>query len=1254
MAKKLPLLLLGAALMPLGSMAQQLKEGYFEWWPEGVNELPTAILNWEKGKELSEDDNFFISRVKPHKRFRNENTQVRPFTAENDKRLYPWLPMGDPDYRTFQNGVFDSEVFSMWSYVSAWGDWNCPIGRVPAPLLDAAHKNGVGVSSEYGIPFGGLGNAQHQFLTSLVALDVQKSADFLHYYGDDGLGFNSEYTNHFADRGQLTPKVSTFLAALYKKSIEVNHTFENIWYDGTNDYGSISFDRGLGNHNKKNFGDKDNIASSLFFNYNWGNPGLLSRSAAYAKQLGRNPLYLYAGNNIQGGQAGNWPLLKDYPISIGLWGAHSHNMFWQSRGELGSAPEVQQKTYLKRIENWFTGGNRNPANNPPLRRDLNYSATNTSFPGMSSMMSASSALNWDLSEEPFITYFNLGNGKFFNWKGERQNNNEWYNLGVQDYLPTWRFWFAPKLLQKQVTEQGLDAQFGWKDAYMGGSCLNIFGTANEEYLHLFKTKYALKAGDVITVRYKHLAGVANAQLVLTAEGAEDTPIAEDKLVVMKTSQSPDDGVWKEITYKVGNQLNGKTLALVALHFTDAKNMKIALGEFSIVRGEAVTPDAPEITSSKLFGFNYKGVDGKLIFNMANDKAAGEPCYNLDVNTSLFKVYSQQQGNEPVCLGITNSWAAMVFAAPMASDNEDNHIRLGVSAVSLDMKNESSITWTEYQEAPAYAYNDAFELNKKVIKPNESFELSFVDPRHNSAKWEILKKNKVLESGEGMSVAFENGLPEVGVYDLRVTSIFNAYNAEGVLTGTKEETKTFPGYIAVTPISIGALPQIKDFTIDNKTEGIEVSVKQNMDLAYTGNHSNGAASRGIALKEKGFIFSAEKAGITDANQPWTVAFWVKMNNLEGAQVIDIRDQMTGWPHNNWGTIWTGFYKEEKTGQCVLESVLRSTPAQGSSELKQIWAMPIVAGMWAHVALALEANAEGKVRTKLYLNGKLATPLSWAFKGRGEGEGLCPYYQDAKAWWENNNIMLGYGRHGAPAISGDIDEVKFYNKALSAAEVKKAMNENAVLDGQTVYYSFDQNADKEGYFSNEVEGYDAKGARMEGVAGDGEGQAQLKALEASYTAGTPFVPGSTFKVTTLPIWKANKGTLSDETGKDTEGSAKLQYSKDGTYDVTLTLENSYGSDSRTITAIKVGTGVGIDNITESEMNTYAVGRTVIVDFAAAGAYQVQVFGADGRLAANKQVQISGQEKVQINVANPGIYVLRVLKAGKTVRAAKLLCK
>ncbi|MDQ9779710.1 hypothetical protein RF400_14065, partial [Acinetobacter baumannii] len=79
--------------------------------------------------------------------------------------------------------------------------------------------------------------------------------------------------------------------------------------------------------------------------------------------------------------------------------------------EKGSAPEVQQRTYMLRTERWFTGGTRNPANCPEVISSMQYNADNFKFHGMSSFMSARSTLKWNLGEEPFISYFNLGNGE---------------------------------------------------------------------------------------------------------------------------------------------------------------------------------------------------------------------------------------------------------------------------------------------------------------------------------------------------------------------------------------------------------------------------------------------------------------------------------------------------------------------------------------------------------------------------------------------------------------------------------------------------------------------------------------------------------------------------------------------------------------------------------------------------------------------------------------------------------------------------
>jgi endo-beta-N-acetylglucosaminidase D len=85
----------------------------------------------------------------------------------------------------------------------------------------------------------------------------------------------------------------------------------------------------------------------------------------------------------------------------------------------------------------------------------------------------------------------------------------------------------------------LDAEFSWDEAYVGGSSLRIFGATSNEYLHLFKTEYALQAGDVITLRYKLKAGAADMSLVLTAKDAETVAVNEAAMSVITTKDEAE-------------------------------------------------------------------------------------------------------------------------------------------------------------------------------------------------------------------------------------------------------------------------------------------------------------------------------------------------------------------------------------------------------------------------------------------------------------------------------------------------------------------------------------------------------------------------------------------------------------------------------------------------------------------------------------------------------------------------------------------
>ena len=1230
-------------------MAQELKSNYIQWGFDS-HQFPGKLQSWSKSNpKINDDDNFFISRVKPKQRFRYTDTQVRTdLTETNDKKLLAWLPWNVPSKNALPDGVFDSEVFSMWPYVTHWGDWNCGLGRIPAALLDAAHKNGVPVSSVAGIPYGGLSGAWSSALDQLASTDVQKAAAYMNYFGYDGLGYNSEYSEYWG-AGRVTRKLRDFHVNLNKAIRPTNPIYENIWYDGTNDKGRISFDHGLNETNKSIFGAKDQEAANLFFNYNWNSSTLLQNTVEMAEEIERNPLDIYAGINMQGGEprtGSRWTLLKNYPISIGLWGAHSQNMFFESRGEKGSDPETQQRTYMLRTERWFSSGSRNPVNSLQINNSLNYNADNTDFAGMSAMMTARSSMSWDLTQEPLITYFNLGNGKFFNYGGVRKNDRPWANVGVQDYLPTWRWWFASKLLGRtaaDVPATGLDAEFVWDDAYMGGSTVRVHGSTPKEYLHLFKTKYALKSGDVITFRYKVKGGKADASLVFATE---DNVNAEKAYPVLTTADEADEDKWVEKTITVGGDLNGKTLALVALKMENAADLNLYLGEFSIVRGSFDAPAQPIDVKTTLLHAAKNGVDAKIIFNMPNTKGQGEPCYNTDVKTSLFKLWAKQEGKDPILMGVTTSWAGMFYSVPVDLKGQGK-VKFGVSAVSLDMKKESAIAWGEDHEIfNSYEYSDEIKADKSVIKPNEAFTIAYVDPRHEAGNWKIEHNGAtVASSNNANEIKVENGLSQTGFYDLVLTGAVNENGAR-----VNKEVR-YANYIQITSDAVGAVPHINKLTANNSETSIEVVANSEVTMKYEGKKADGSGSRGIKTLEKPVGVKVSELGFNSTsknNMAWSLAFWVKFNGFTGGtQIIDMRDPGTGWPQNNWGTMWTTY--DPNTG--VYEVTLREKNAGGAKEYKQRWEVDFVPGAWTHFVLAMEGNGT-TTKPMVYINGKAAKAHNWEYDGH-KGDGINPDGFANNAWWDNNVLGISLGRAGAAAINGTVDDVKFFNKALTAAEAAHTMmSTDANEAGLKAYWDFESDADANHYFASKVG--TAKLAHGELKAGEGEGVTTLVPDVPTYDAGSAFVSGN-YQVKTTAEWTAKKATIVSQDGTDMAGTAKLKYAKAGDYEVTLTLKNAHGSDTRTFQVIKVKADpTGINGTETADMKVYAIDRDVLFDVETPGNYLVQVFSTNGQMVASKAVSVNGAESVRLHLGAQGVYVVNVKKDGKTLRTVKFICK
>lgn len=1262
--KKRYLIFFGLVLLALTTNAQQLKEGYIDRGKTSEN-FGQTLNAWSKGQQITEDDNFFISRVKPKLRFRNVATQVnQDLDASNDKRLLCWLPINNEANNALPDGIFDSEVFPMWSYVSHYGNWSTPFVRMPGNFADVAHKNGVGVSVVAGIPYGTLAGsaAWVTALNNMINAGSDKMADFLEYYGVDGLGYNSEFSGSTSVRNMLN-KLHPYHKELVDKLKETGRMplFENIWYDGTNESAGITFDRGLDTHNDDIWGYGEGVKTSLFFNYNWNKTSLIDNSIAYAQTLGRDPLELYCGVNMQGAEprGTSWPLLEGKNLSIGLWGAHSKNMFFESRGEKGSQADVQQRTYLQRVERWFTGGTRNPVNTPEVSNSMKYNADNYAFFGMSKFMTAKSTLSWDLSDEPFVTHFNLGNGKFFNWEGQRQSDREWYNIGVQDYLPTWRWWFADKFMGRtpaDIPASGLDAEFTWNDAWMGGSLMRIYGTTADEYLHLFKTQFALQSSDTITVRYKVMGGTTDLTLALSAEGDENEVLSESNLqVIEQSSVKVDEWVEKQFIVRGPlNVLNNKTLAMVALHFTNASNLDLYVGEFSIVRGAAQQPEMPVIAKTEVLAANYKGVDGKIIFNMPHDKG-NDVCYNLDVKTSLFKLYAQQEGKEPILMCATTSWAGLYFSVPVDFEVATPRIRFGVSAVSLDMKAESDIAWGEYKETGVYEMNDNISINKTIIKPNEDFEIIYVDPKHEPATWELFDEggSSVKKIENAITFSMPEGLAAIGNYTLVLTGKIATSDST-----REDKVRTFGSYVQVTTETVGALPKVLTLTANDETENIDATIGTPIALKYTGRSADGLSSQGIDLQELGFGFKAGDAGM-EADKSFTLAFWIKVNQYNGGtNLLNIRDKTEGWPKTDWGWLWNHL-----TGDGTFANLTFRGADPGNNELRYFYDnTKIEAGPWTHMAYVFDFEGS-TMKFHLYVNGVKQEVTGWNRSTDTEVFTTEPPYQGGLYPMKPGNIVaIGGSQFDNGGVDGTLDNFQYWSRALTAEEVKSTMgdiNVSQVPEGLAGYWNFEEKAGEDGTFANQGSKESVPSGRHDYIAAGGEGQGSFRWEPATYAPGCPFVPGTAYQVVTTPKWSVYKGDISDVTGTDLSGAANVSFADEGIYTATLTLENGWGKDSKTFSYITVtDKGSAVESIDmETELSAYPNPFIdhVNVRFAKEGDYMVRIYDMNGRLVGEKNQRVEAGEFMQLGVnGGSGSYIVQILRDNKLVRAVKLLKK
>lgn len=254
---------------------------------------------------------------------------------------------------------------------------------------------------------------------------------------------------------------------------------------------------------------------------------------------------------------------------------------------------------------------------------------------------------------------------------------------------------------------------------------------------------------------------------------------------------------------------------------------------------------------------------------------------------------------------------------------------------------------------------------------------------------------------------------------------------------------------------------------------------------------------------------------------------------------------------------------------------------------------------------------------------------------------------------------------------IDEFQIWKKQFTESTINQTMihyNDGEVPSELVCYWDFEQDATTDnrlisrGSLSSEV--FAVVGNTWRCVQGEGDGvtggsdpMVESNRMTPLFGAGTPFLAGK-YEVKTLPSWKfegvATPGAVSGngEEGKTTVSWATME---DAPYKCTLTLENSWGKDVKSVTMFDACVKLDEAGQIVEDLSVYPnpFTESVHVRFIEAGNYELDVFTLSGQLVQTKQLNVQNYEAVGINLntAEQGMYLVRLKKEGKVIKSFKL---
>ena len=728
--------------------------------PESSYWFPDELLEWSFAKDA--DAKYNVSTEPLAKRVEKSQLIKANKTQNEQMKVVALSIMNSSTSGNAPRGsnTFDANVFSNWQYIDQLVYWGGSAGEgiivPPSPdVTDVAHKNGVPVLGTIFFPQGAHGG-KIEWLDTFLKKDatghfpiVDKMIEVAQKYGFDGWFINQE-----TEIGLTKTHADLMKELIVEFKEKTSNELEVMWYDSMTNEGKMDWQNALTEKNQDYLVDADlnPVADSMFLNFWWNtdrlaSQDLLRKSKEKAETLGIDPYDLFAGIDVQ--ERG-----YDTPVRWNLF-ADNQGTPYTSLGlyvpswTYSSASDPNE--YQQKEEKFWVNNQHDPTKS--------VLPEGTEWPGISTFAVEQTAI----TQWPFVTNFNVGNGYSYYLNGTPISTTEWNNRSLQDIMPTYRW----------IIEQGggseLSGSIDYTAAYNGGSSIALVGkiaAKESNKIKLYQTKAKIEKNMTFTTTAK-ATDRTNLDLVLEFEDGTSETFKGNKKVTND---------WTTVAYHL-NKATDKVVTSISYELSSFADND----EYALNFGQIVAAPQGKVSSSN--------IENPVIEDIKFDEERIHAGIRLmwesthPEQNARYEIYRVLENGERSFIGATSAQTHFIDGLERQGESIT-----GIEIVPVDLYGKQgqpsqivTFEWPQMQPPKA-----SFSVSKTIVAPGEEIEFTNTSSANTqSVQWSF--EGASIESSQDQNPVVTYS--KEGVYDVQLTAINEAGETtnrmKGIVTVTNE-------------------------------------------------------------------------------------------------------------------------------------------------------------------------------------------------------------------------------------------------------------------------------------------------------------------------------------------------------------------------------------------------------------------------------------------------------------------------------------